>query len=434
MRFFTHPVTCSTTVLFTTWILSTVANAGIIDPEKLKVVKDKVVSDTRYFIKMKSPKTAEKLCVLDDKIKSASEHIRDGIEKVISFSDFEGFSGNFSPETMERISKNPLVSAIVPDSLVRAMDIETQYGAPTHLVRLSQPGAVNFGDGDYYYDDDVQGEGVTAYVIDTGIMIDQPEFEERAFLGPNFSSDARNIDYVGHGTHVAGVIGSATYGVAKKIDIVSIKVLDRFGQGTLSSVIAGLEFAVNHRQSVGNPGVANLSLGAARSPVLDEAIEAAFESGLFIVSAAGNSNVDACKTSPAGSPHAYTVGAIDPRRDRIAGFSNWGQCVDIFASGVGIESLSNNERDLDERQVLTGTSMASPIVCGLVAFELEKGTPLDDIPSALSDISFKNAIPKSSIMLRPGSPNKIASSGLTDPDANAQSIVDAPEQANSTTD
>ncbi|GMF08423.1 unnamed protein product [Ambrosiozyma monospora] len=178
------------------------------------------------------------------------------------------------------MSKHPLISRVTEDILVEATDFEdteVQYDAPNHLVRLSQWGTVEEGENDYYYDGAYQGEGVMNYVIDTGINTELPEFEGRAILGPNFSLDAKNADYIGHGTHVAGIIGSATYGVAKKTTMMSIKVLDRFGQGSLSSVIAGIEWAVHHRKTNGIPGVANLSLGAGKSPILNDAVKAAFE-------------------------------------------------------------------------------------------------------------------------------------------------------------
>ncbi|GMG51595.1 unnamed protein product [Ambrosiozyma monospora] len=388
-------------------VLVVSVNAGVIDVGKL--VEQPI---TRYFVEMKRPNTTERLCVLDEKVKATGEHIRDGISKVFSFNEFEGFSGHFTSDILQRMSKHPLISRITEDILVEATefeDTEVQYNAPNHLVRLSQWGPVEEGENEYYYDGSYQGEGVINYVIDTGINTDLPEFEGRAILGPNFSFDAKNADYIGHGTHVAGIIGSATYGVAKKTTMMSIKVLDRFGQGSLSSVIAGIEYAVNHRKENDALGVANLSLGAARSPILNNAVRAAYESGLFVVSAAGNSNVDACLTSPGGSPYAYTVGAIDDSKDTIAAFSNYGSCVNIFAPGVNVDSLSNDP-EVDSIK-MSGTSMASPIVCGLAAIELGKGTPMDEIPQVLKDDAVSGAIPKISILIRPGSSNKVATNG-----------------------
>lgn len=366
----------------------------------------------KYIIQLKKPDSLEVLCAQDDAVKSFS-HLRREIKKVFSFGKFEGFVGEFSQEVIDRISNNPLVEKITKDYSIQALDdIVVQEDAPAHLVRLSQEGPVEEEESmDYNYSENYQGNGVTIYVIDTGVYVENPEFEGRAHLGPNFSSDLRNIDYIGHGTHVAGVLGSRTYGVAKEVTIHSIKVLDRYGQGSLSSVIAGLEYAVMHQEEIGTPGIANLSLGAAKSSVLDSAIKAAYDAGLLVVVAAGNNNMNACQTSPAGSIYALTVGAIDDKTDEIAHFSNWGSCVDIFASGVEVESLNNNRGGTDI-QILSGTSMASPIVAGLAAILAEQGVPYDRLSAEIKNIAVRDAIPSSSLVLRSGTPNFIVNNGI----------------------
>ncbi|KAH3668230.1 hypothetical protein OGAPHI_001984 [Ogataea philodendri] len=370
----------------------------------------------RYLVQMKERFTVEKLCAQDDKVKALS-HFRDGIDRNFSFGNFEAFSGKFSKEALLRMASNPMVAKIVPDSLVQAVDIDVEYDAPPHLVRLSQDDPVTPDESEYFYDTDFQGQNVNAYIIDSGVFVDHPQFEGRASNGPNYSEDLTNADFVGHGTHVAGLIGSKTFGVAKEINLISVKVLDKYGQGSLSSVIAGLQFAVKHRKESGNvPGVANLSLGAAKSSVLDDAVKAAYQSGLVIVVAAGNSNIDACNTSPAGSPFSYTVGAIDDTQDKIASFSNWGKCVNIFSSGVEVQSLSNSQTNLNKVQTLSGTSMASPVVAGVIGVLLSKGVGPDDIVSEMDEISISSAIPRISLLLRPGSPNRIASNGVREDD------------------
>ncbi|GMF45339.1 unnamed protein product [[Candida] boidinii] len=179
-----------------------------------------------YVVLMKKPKSVEKLLMQKDFLASNSQ-LRQKITSFYSFGDFEGFSG---------------VEDIVPDSTFRAVDIERQTEAPSHLVRLTQPGPV-FQEKDqrnYFFDNSSVGQNTIVYVIDTGVFIEHPEFEGRAVNGPNFSTDKENKDTVGHGTHVAGIIGAKTYGVAKQATIVSIKVLDKNGSGTLSSIITGL--------------------------------------------------------------------------------------------------------------------------------------------------------------------------------------------------
>lgn len=366
----------------------------------------------KYIIQLKKPDSVEILCAQDDSVKSFS-HLRREIKKVFSFGSFEGFAGEFSKDVIERISKNPLVEKITQDFSIQAFDdVIVQEDAPSQLVRLSQE---NYIDEDqelnYYYSSDFQGRDIMAYIIDTGVYIGHPDFEGRAQLGPNFSTDFRNIDYIGHGTHVAGLIGSETYGVAKEINMLSIKVLDRNGQGSLSSVISGLEYAANHAKDNGLKAVANLSLGAAKSSVLDAAIRAAFDSGLLVVVAAGNNNIDACRTSPAGSSYALTVGAIDDKTDLIAHFSNWGKCVDIFASGVEIQSLNSNMRG-PAVQTLSGTSMASPIVAGLAAILMEQGFEYNMVWAEIKNIAVWDKIPQNSIRVRQGSPNLIVNNGV----------------------
>lgn len=361
----------------------------------------------KYFIQLKTPDTIDKLCSQDDNVKTI-KHLRQEINKRFSFGKFEGLVGEFSKEVIERISSNPLIEKITKDISFSAFNTDEE--APPHLVRLSQEEPVEVDqDMDYVYSNQFQGQGVRAYIIDTGVFVEHPEFQGRAELGPNFSDDYRNMDYVGHGTHVAGIVGSQTFGVAKQITIHSVKVLDKYGQGSLSSVIAGLEYVVNHMRETGNvPAIANLSLGAVKSSILDAAVRSAYQAGLIIVAAAGNNNIDACKTSPAGSPYAITVGAINDYNDNIAHFSNFGKCVDIFAGGVDVQSLSSFQHSKEIVQVLSGTSMASPIVAGLSAILLNQGYPVDQILLQVQKMAVEGAIPKYSFVARGGSPNLIA--------------------------
>lgn len=257
---------------------------------------------------------------------------------------------------------------------------------------------------EYIYDADQKGGGVNAYVIDTGVYVEHPQFGGRATFAADFTGSGKK-DVQGHGTHVAGIIGSEQFGVAKEINIVAIKVLDDYGSGSLSSVIEGLEFAVNHMKKSGKPGVANLSLGASKNSVLNDAIKAAYNEGLVIICAAGNSNADACYDSPASSPFAISVGAIDDRNDGIAPFSNWGECVDIFASGVYVESLYN--KNTHSSILMSGTSMASPSVAGIAGILLGEGVSSVQVASVIYDMSIVGAIPKGNIDAREGTPNKI---------------------------
>ena len=180
------------------------------------------------------------------------------------------------------------------------------------------------------------------------------------------------------------------------------------GTGDLSAVIAGIDFAVNNHRQTGRKSVANLSLGATFNSVLNSAVNAAVDSGLPMIVTAGNSNSAACASSPASEAKAITVGAIDDRYDTIASFSNWGSCVDLFASGVYVASLSHNGKGAI---ALSGTSMASPQVAGIMSILMGQGDSVEEASAKVTEIATANAIGRRSILFRPRTPNLIAYNG-----------------------
>jgi len=236
-------------------------------------------------------------------------------------------------------------------------------------------------DGIYHYPTSA-GQGVDAYVVDTGVRITHNEFNnggvKRATWGTNTVGDGRNEDCNGHGTHVAGTIAGDKYGVAKVTSIIAVKVLGCGGSGTYAGVIAGVDYVAQQAGRTKKPSVANLSLGGGKSQALEEAIKQGTGAGVTYVLAAGNENRDACIGSPSGvggtNGPAITVGATtveddgQEEEDVRASFSNFGLCTDIFAPGQLITSAWSDS-DTSTRTI-SGTSMAAPHVCGVAALYL----------------------------------------------------------------
>lgn len=361
-----------------------------------------------YLISLKPKESINSLLKYDFFFPKVN-HFKSMIKESFSIGDFTGFSGDFSKNLINKLKKCPIVSDISPDIIFKAQEVTVQKDAPRHLARISQEHILSGDFFNYFYDNDGTGDGVVAYVIDSGIMIDHPEFEGRAKFGKDFTKEGSG-DTNGHGTHVAGIIGSKTFGVSKQVELLEVKTLDKTGAGSLSKIISAIEFAVNHRIRSGKEGVANLSLGASKSSVLNRAIKAAVNTGLVMVVAAGNSNIDACLTSPASTEEAITVGAIDDYDDTLATFSNWGGCVDIFASGAYVKSVNLN--DNYNPQILSGTSMAAPIVTGLIANILSQGVPPYEAKQTVLEISLKNKISKKSLYFKSQTKNRLVHNGI----------------------
>lgn len=222
-------------------------------------------------------------------------------------------------------------------------------------------------DGEYNFDH--TGEGVSVYILDTGIRYDHREFGGRAFPGYDaFNGSGSGRDCNGHGTHVAGIVGGKNVGVAKDVSLYSVRVLDCGGGGTTSGILAGVDWIVGNARF---PAVANLSLSGGGSKALDEAVEKLVTAGIPTVVAAGNNAQDACSFSPGRVDSVFTVGATD-QEDRRVSWTNFGDCVDGFAPGNLILSAGYSERE--KLVAMSGTSMAAPHVAGVLALLLEHGT------------------------------------------------------------
>jgi len=270
------------------------------------------------------------------------------------------------------ISRSPRVKYVEEDA--RGRVVETQPNPPWGLDRIDQEGtAPSF---EYVYN--ATGAGVSAYVLDTGIRATHGDFGGRAsiaadFVGFEFCNTLDNNDCHGHGTHVAGTVGGANFGVAKGVTIRSVKVCDAGGFCDISVTIAGVDFVTAEHNSTVNRAVANMSLQFSETQALDDAVRSSLDAGVSYAVAAGNFNIDAVFISPARVSQALTVGASDIN-DAKAGFSDFGSLVDLFAPGVDVLSASN-ANDVDGR-LDSGTSMASPHVAGAVALYLQGRPPM----------------------------------------------------------
>ncbi len=259
----------------------------------------------------------------------------------------------------KQMSLEPSVAYVEEDHVVT---INSVQASPTWgLDRIDQAQLPL----DKSYTHVLSAENVNAYVIDTGVYIEHSDFEGRAQHGFDFvDNDYDSTDCNGHGTHVAGTIGGARYGVAKSVNIYGVRVLDCAGSGRFSDVIAGIEWVNQNHIS---PAVANLSLGGPVSQAVDDAVKAAIQAGVTFVVAAGNSNTSACSSSPSRVSEAITVGSTTGN-DARSSFSNYGACVNIFAPGTDVTSTWINSRQ--STNTISGTSMASPHVAGVAALLL----------------------------------------------------------------
>ena len=278
---------------------------------------------------------------------------------------FKGAVVEMTATQATEFRKNSRVAIIEKDGVVTASAITAQSPATWGLDRINQKALPL--DNSYSYEN--TAADVTAFVIDTGILATHNEIIGRVLLGWSAITAGGTTDCNGHGTHVAATIGGATYGVAKGITLVPVRVLDCAGTGFISDVIAGINWAVANKPA--GPSVISMSLGGGTSQLLDNAVNAAIAANITVVVAAGNSNANACNYSPARVPNAITVGATDIR-DALATFSNTGRCVDISAPGVNITSAwigSNSATN-----TISGTSMATPHVTGAIALALSGTT------------------------------------------------------------
>ncbi|WP_246613625.1 S8 family serine peptidase [Paractinoplanes bogorensis] len=303
------------------------------------------------------------------------------------------YVADMSAQQARRLAADPDVRFVEQDRILTIQG--TQKNPPWGLDRIDQrpvKASKSFTPTD-------DGSAVHAYVLDTGIRISHVDFGGRASYGYDAISGSTNAnDCNGHGTHVAGTIGGTIFGVAKKVQLVAVRVLDCKGEGSLSQVISGVNWVTAHAVK---PAVANMSMGGSFSASLNAAVQRSINSGVTYVVAAGNENVSAGRMSPAGLAAAITVGASDSA-DKRASFSNYGPALDLFAPGVNIRS--DYYAGDYTTAVASGTSMASPHVAGAAALALDASPSMT--PAQVRNYLVKNAT-ASKIKDLKGSPNRL---------------------------
>ncbi|WNG42948.1 S8 family serine peptidase [Archangium minus] len=304
----------------------------------------------------------------------------------------QGFAVRTNEAGARALAADPQVSYVVEDGYAYA--VGSQSGATWGLDRIDQRDRPLNGVFNY----NTTGSGVHAYIIDTGILTTHSDFGGRATGDFTSINDGRGAaDCNGHGTHVAGTVGGATWGVAKSVRLHAVRVLDCNGSGSWSGVIAGVDWVTaNHTK----PAVANMSLGGGGNQAVDDAVRRSIAAGVTYAVAAGNDYADACTKSPARTAEAITVGATDSSDTRPA-WSNYGTCVDLFAPGVGITSAYHTGGTAS----MDGTSMAAPHVAGAAALYLQSNPSA--LPGTVNLVLANNSSAGRVSNAGSGSPNRL---------------------------
>jgi subtilisin family serine protease len=360
-------------------------------PEQLRLS-----AEAPYFSKGASGIDGDYIVVFKDEVASplskADEKIAKhaGKAKHKYSATIKGFAATLSAGAVAALQADPDVAYIEQDGVVTIST--TQTGVTWGIDRIDQRNLPL--NGSYTYTS--TGAGVRAYIIDTGIQTNHPQFGTRA-SAPYDALGGNGQDCNGHGTHVAGTVGSSTYGVAKGVYLRAVRVLDCNGSGSNSGVIAGMDWVkTNHIK----PAVANMSLGGGFSSATNTSANNLAAAGVFLAVAAGNSNADACNSSPSSAANATTV-ASSTSTDAKSSFSNYGACVDLYAPGSSITSTWLN----GGTNTISGTSMASPHVAGVGA--LYKATYGDASYSTIRSWLTTNATANVITGNPSGTPNKL---------------------------
>jgi subtilisin family serine protease len=390
------------------------------DAESTKTGEKETLSFIVRFVKSASPAATAQAMIdsYNEDVKKANKNrpaknalkrgvVKQAFEKVLNAAVIE-----VPANAVAGLLRNPRVLSIEADSSVTVEPVSsTQTGATWGIDRIDQRSLPLNGT----FSSPSTANNVSIYVVDTGIDASHPEFTGRVASGfDSFGSGDGRTDCNSHGTHVAGIAAGSVYGVAKAARLVPVRVLACDGSGSISGVIAGLEWIASTRSS-GERSVVNMSLGGGASSSLDSAVASLINTGVTVVVAAGNSNVDACTSSPARTAPAITVGSTTSTDSRSS-FSNFGTCVDLFAPGSGITAAVPG----GGTAVLSGTSMAAPHVAGIAAVALSiRLMSTSEVSAYLADSGTKGVVASAGT----GSPNILAY---------LPQVIDSPTESNPT--
>ncbi|KAK8135968.1 alkaline serine protease Alp1 [Apiospora sp. TS-2023a] len=379
-------------------------------PEEQQVKRD--VIPGKYIVSLKNGVNTESHMSWVNSVhkRSLSKRETVGIEKTYKIKDFEAYAGEFDAATLEQIRNNPDVAEVEEDQIWYLFDmpaevqdraVTSQSGATWGLGTVSSKSA---GSTTYRYDTSA-GEGTYAYIVDSGVLQTHSQFGGRASYGYN-AAGGSNVDTAGHGTHCAGTVAGSTYGVAKRANIVAVKVFT--GNSAATSVIMdGFSWAVNDivSKSRTNKAVISMSLGGPKSTAFNNLVSQAYNSGVLSIIAAGNEAQNAANVSPASATNAFVVGAIDSSW-RQSSFSNYGSILSVYAPGTSI--LSSWIGGNSATNTISGTSMATPHVAGLALYLMG----LENLSASQVAARIRSLATTGKISgISSGSPNRIINNG-----------------------
>ncbi|GAA4344644.1 S8 family peptidase [Kangiella taiwanensis] len=363
------------------------ASSNAIKGQYIVVLKDDAVAENQGIFS--SQANAKAVQALTDNLGMAYKaQVTRTYQKAIKGGVFQ-----MSEAQAQKLAQDPRVELVEEDQIVSIA--ATQNNPTWGIDRVDQRNLPLSNS--YTYN--TGASNVNAYILDTGINNNHSDFGGRASSGYDFIDNDNNAsDCQGHGTHVAGTVGSNTYGVAKDVNLIGVRVLDCQGSGSYSAIISGMDWVADNHVK---PAVANMSLGGGSSSSVDNAVQGMTNAGVTVVVAAGNDNSNACNYSPARAASAITVGSTTSNDSRSS-FSNYGNCLDIYAPGSSITSTSINGGSTS----MSGTSMAAPHVAGIAALYLANNpnASVSQVTQAITDAATPNKVSDA----KSGSPNLLA--------------------------